>query len=400
VAENKAGAAGDDSERRVSLLVRHRARLVCLAVLAAVLAAAAPGVLGARKSALSSKIKKAKQIKAQITAVRHKIRVKENEKRTVIGQLSLTEAKLETAQSNLARNKLRLLDAKADLSATIKRLERTRKQLARRRALLTRRVIDIYEGDDLDYLDVVLGSADMWTFLTRAYYLKRILDADTKLIADIRADEAAIERDRRRQAQRVSEIQGLQVRLVSVRNEISALAESKRRQLEAIEHSKELYERALDELLAKSQEIEEEIRRIQNTPAGRARFARAFRGGLLMPVNGPISSRFGYRVHPITGVYKLHTGVDIRCRTGTPVRAAADGVVIIAGWQGAYGYAVVIDHGGGVSTLYGHCSSLLVDVGQEVKKGQTIARSGSTGYSTGPHVHFEKRINGKPVNPL
>ncbi|MGC8862831.1 MAG: coiled-coil domain-containing protein, partial [Armatimonadota bacterium] len=186
----------------------NRARLICVTAAIAIAAAVPAAVFGAKKSALSSKIKKAKQIKAQISAVRHKIRIKESEKRTVIGQLTVTEAKLETAQSNLARNKLRLLDARADLNATIKRLERTRKQLARRRALLTRRVIDIYEGDDLDYVDVILGSADMWTFLTRAYYLKRILDADTRLIAEIRADEAAIERDRRRQAQRVSEIQG------------------------------------------------------------------------------------------------------------------------------------------------------------------------------------------------
>jgi len=381
-------------------MTRGGARTICALVLVATVLPGPVAVLGAKKSALSSKIKKAKQIKAQIKAVQHKIRVKETEKRTVIGQLSVTESKLETAQENLSRNKLRLLDAKADLNATIKRLERTRKQLARRRGLLARRVVNIYEGEDLNYVNVILGAADMWTFLTRAYYLKRILDSDTELIAQIRADEASIERDRQREARRVGEIQGLQVRLVGERNEVSGLAESKRRQLSAIEHSKDLYERALDELLAKSQEIENEIQRIQSTPAGRARYARAFRGGLLMPVNGSISSRFGYRVHPITRVYKLHTGVDIRCPTGTPIHAAANGVVIIAGWQGAYGYAVVIDHGGGISTLYGHCSRLLVGVGQEVKKGETIARAGSTGYSTGPHCHFEKRMNGKPVNPL
>ncbi len=357
-------------------------------------------VLGAKKSVLSSKMSKATQIKVQIRAVQHKIRVKENEKRTVIGQLSVTEAKLQTAQDNLSRNKFRLLDAQADLSATLERLERTRKQLARRRGLLARRVVNVYEGEDLNYVNVLLGATDMWTFLTRAYYLKRILDSDTELIARIKEDEASIERDRQRQAQRVTEIQGLHARLVGQRNQVSNLFASKRKQLLVIEHSKDLYERALDELLAKSREIEAEIRRIQSTPAGRARYARTFKGGLLMPVSGSISSRFGYRVHPITRIYKLHTGVDIRCPTGTSIHAAADGVVIIAGWQGAYGYTVVIDHGGGVSTLYGHCSRLLVGVGQEVNKGEAIARAGSTGYSTGSHCHFEKRINGKPVNPL
>ena len=379
---------------------RARIAFAMVLIVVAALVAPPPGALGAKKSALSSKINKAKQIKAQIKAVQHKIRVKEGEKRTVIGQLSVTESKLETAQESLSRNKLRLLNARTDLDATVKRLERTRKQLTRRRGLLARRVVDIYEGEDLNYVNVVLGAADMWTFLTRAYYVKRILDSDTELIAGIKADEESIERDRKRQARRVGEVQVLQTQLVGERNEISGLADSKRRQLSAIEHSKELYERALDELLAQSQRIEEQIRQIQSTPAGRARYARTFRGGLLMPVSGSIGSRFGYRVHPITGVYKLHTGVDIPCSSGTPIHAAAGGVVIIAGWQGAYGYAVVIDHGGGVSTLYGHCSRLLVGVGQEVKRGEVIARSGSTGYSTGPHCHFEKRVNGKPVNPL
>ncbi|NLN77221.1 MAG: M23 family metallopeptidase, partial [Armatimonadetes bacterium] len=105
------------------------------------------------------------------------------------------------------------------------------------------------------------------------------------------------------------------------------------------------------------------------------------------------------RVHPITGVYKLHTGIDIPCPVGTSVRAAADGTVIIAKWMPAYGYGVVLDHGGGVQTLYGHNSRLCVSVGQNVKQGDTIAKSGNTGYSTGPHLHFEKRVNGRPVNP-
>jgi murein DD-endopeptidase MepM/ murein hydrolase activator NlpD len=376
------------------------ARLAYLLAILVALASLPHASCGAKKSALSTKIKQAKKIRADIDRYRYKIRVKEQEKRSVIGRLSEIESRLVEAQDSLTRNKIRLLDAQADLKATIERLERTRKQLARRRALFGRRIVDIYEGEDLNYVNVVLGATDMWTFLTRAYYLQRILDSDTTLIRQIRADEEAIERDKARQQKRVGEIQGLQVRLEAERNQVASLAEDKRSQLAAIENSKELMEQALDALLAKSQEIEDQIRAIQNTPRGQARYARAFRGGLRMPVGGRITSRFGYRVHPITGVYKLHTGVDIACPTGSSICAAADGVVILAGWMGAYGYAVVIDHGGGVSTLYGHNSRLLVGVGDKVKQGQTIARAGSTGYSTGPHCHFEKRVNGTPVNPL
>lgn len=376
------------------------ARLACLLAALVTLASLPYASSGAKKSTLSTKISQAKKIKADIDRYRYKIRVKEQEKRSVIGRLSEIESRLVDAQDSLTRNKIKLLDAQADLRATIERLERTRKQLARRRALFGRRIVDIYEGEDLNYVNVVLGATDMWTFLTRAYYLQRILDSDTTLIKQIKADEEAIERDKARQQKRVAEIQGLQVKLEAERNQVASLAEDKRSQLAAIENSKELMEQALDALLAKSQEIENQIRAIQNTPRGQARYAQAFKGGLRMPVSGRITSRFGYRNHPITGVYKLHTGVDIACPTGSSICAAADGVVILAGWMGAYGYAVVIDHGGGVSTLYGHNSRLLVGVGDTVKQGQTIARAGSTGYSTGPHCHFEKRVNGTPVNPL
>lgn len=338
-------------------------------------------------------------VERQIKDVRRKIAQKEGEKRTVIGQLSDTERALETAQTSLSRNKLKLLDAQTDLAATLERLERTKRHLTRRTDLLTRRVVDIYEGEDLRYADVVLGSSDMWSFLTRAYYLEQILDADTELIRQIQADKTAIEADKARQAQRVNDIGALQAKLETERNRIASLADSKRTQLDRIENSKELYENALAELEAKSREIERRIRDIQNTSQGRARYAKAFTGGLIFPCSGRVSSKFGYRVHPITGVYKLHTGVDIAAPSGTAIKAAADGVVIISGWQGAYGYAVVIDHGGGISTLYGHCSKLLVKVNDKVTQGQVIARVGSTGYSTGPHVHFEKRVNGTPVNP-
>lgn len=355
------------------------------------------GASGGKNVSLNSKLG---NVQDQIRDVRAKIRQKEGQKRTVIGQLTTTESRLEDAQSDLAINKLKLLDAEADLAQTIERLERTIRQLERRQTLLSSRIVDIYEGEDTGYLNVLLESEDMWVFLTRTEDLGYIIKADSELIRQINEDKAQIEADKARQTQRVAEIEQIQIRLEDERNRISELAEDKRGQLDKIENSRELYEQALDELLAQSRAIEAQIRRIQRSPGGRIRYSKPFSGGLSRPCGGRISSRFGYRVHPITGVYKLHTGVDMATSSGTSIKAAADGVVIIAGWQGAYGYAVVIDHGGGVSTLYGHCSSILVRVGQEVSRGEVIARVGSTGYSTGPHLHFEKRINGTPVNPM
>ncbi len=354
-----------------------------------------------KKQAKIKQLRQKKAVKgAKIRAIEHKIHLAKVEKRTVIGQLTITESKLSDAQERLTGNKIRLLNAETDLRTTLVRLERTRKQLARRKDLLSQRIVDMYEGEDVNYVNVILGASDMWTFLTRTYYLKRILDSDTRLIDQIKEDEKTIEALRARQLERVSQIKGLQARLLVERNEVSGLVEERRKQLWATENKIDLYEKAQAELEAESRRIESEIQRMQSTPLGKAWSNRVFKGGLMMPVRGRLTSRFGYRRHPITGVHKLHTGVDIGCRTGTPIHAAADGIVIIAGRQGAYGLAVVIDHGGRVSTLYGHNSRLAVRRGQRVSKGQVIAYAGSTGLSTGPHCHFEKRINGSPVNPL
>jgi murein DD-endopeptidase MepM/ murein hydrolase activator NlpD len=117
-------------------------------------------------------------------------------------------------------------------------------------------------------------------------------------------------------------------------------------------------------------------------------------------VNATITSGFGYRIHPIFHLRRLHTGVDFDCNLGDPIRAAAPGTVIEAGWRGGYGKCVIIDHGGGIATLYAHQSTILVSIGQEVARGQVIGKVGSTGYSTGPHLHFEVRVNGSPVDPM
>jgi murein DD-endopeptidase MepM/ murein hydrolase activator NlpD len=154
-----------------------------------------------------------------------------------------------------------------------------------------------------------------------------------------------------------------------------------------------------EELAAMEQEssrIESQIRAYQQVNGGRV---TPYKGHFMLPVNGRFSSGFGVRVHPISHVRKMHTGQDIAAPSGTSIRAAGPGVVISTGWRGGYGNTVIIDHGGGISTLYGHCSKIYAHSGQKVNAGDSIAAVGTTGYSTGPHLHFEVRVNGTPVNP-
>jgi len=376
-------------------VIDSKKRVVSAMILAA-LVVAQVCAFGAKKATLTTKLG---NVQRRIKQVKYKIHVKESQKRTELGKLAVIESTLGDAQDRLTTNKIEMLDAQTDLAATVHRLAVTKRQLARRQELLRRRVVEIYEGDDLNYLDVVLGSANMWTFLSRSYYLQQILNADTTLISQIRALKASIEADRARQARRVAQIGSLQVSLVSERDEVASIAGQKQRQVDAIEHDKTLMERALAEMEAEEQAIEEQIRRIQSTPEGQRRLAKAFRGRLMLPCSGRITCPFGYRNHPITGLFSLHTGIDIGVSTGTPLHAAADGTVVKAGWNRAYGYMVVIEHNGGYSTLYGHNSRLLVSVGDDVKQGQVIAKSGSTGFSTGPHVHYQVMYMGKPINP-
>ena len=155
-------------------------------------------------------------------------------------------------------------------------------------------------------------------------------------------------------------------------------------------------EQAYQRELIDSQRVEQKIQSIQSggtvTPEST--------GSMMWPASGPITSPFGWRIHPIYGTSRYHSGIDIGADYGDAVAAADGGVIIYADWMGGYGKTVMIQHAGGLTTLYGHCSALLVSEGQRVSKGQTIARVGSTGDSTGPHLHFEVRLNGSPVSPL
>ena len=155
----------------------------------------------------------------------------------------------------------------------------------------------------------------------------------------------------------------------------------------------------IDEYNAQVNSIETEIRSLAKI----INFGEDYAGGPMQwPIPGHynITSNYGMRVHPITGVYKLHTGVDISASMGTEFTAIANGVVVKAEYNSAYGNMVIIDHGGGVQTLYAHGSEIVAQLGQVINAGDVVLKVGSTGYSTGPHAHFEVRINGSPVNPL
>jgi len=328
------------------------------------------------------------------------LRITKKKQRSVTVQLWGTESRIRETRQRVYHTQARLQVCRARLMTTRERLDETRSRLRKQNSLLSGRIADMYSGERLSYVNVLLNSSDIWTLLSRAYYVEQIIAADVRLIQDIEETKQELERQESLQRAQEAQVTSLERALKSQHREQSILAGQQRRQLSRIEQTRELYERALAELERESRRIEAEIRSYQRTPAGAKRMARKFVGGLSSPVAGRLTSQFGYRMHPILHRRIFHGGVDIAAKSGTPIHAAAEGTVMEARWRGGYGNTVVIQHDGGVSTLYAHCSSILVRAGQEVRRGQVIARVGSTGLSTGPHLHFERRQNGVRVNPL
>lgn len=195
----------------------------------------------------------------------------------------------------------------------------------------------------------------------------------------------------------MSEIKKDRAALEEKRSSAENMREQRAQMLYKAEEEKRKSEAEYDRLLAISDNIKSML---QGLEAASVMPSGGGNGSFVWPCSGPITSYYGWRVHPIFGTRKYHSGMDIAVDYGTPIHAAATGVVVYSGWMGGYGYAIMIDHGGGLVTIYGHNSSLTVSEGQRVSQGQLVAYAGSTGYSTGPHCHFEVRLHGEVTEPL
>ena len=260
-------------------------------------------------------------------------------------------------------------------------------------------LISMYEAGDMQYLDVLLGSKNIVDFVSNYFLISEILDYNMELV-----EEAALQKQEIEQIVQNLEMQ--KADLVEKKKEQQKISQV----LENTKTSREYYMNQLtkEELQIQTQieeyqmqmaEVEIEIKKLSVTQS----FGEDYIGGeMIWPIPGHtiITSQYGMRIHPITGLYSLHTGTDVSAPIGANFVAAATGVVTKAEYNKYYGNMVIIDHGGGVQTLYAHGSEIVVHVGDLVSQGDVVLKVGSTGYSTGPHAHFEVRINGETVQPL
>ncbi len=325
-----------------------------------------------QKKELENEKKKIEQDKAYITKVKES---EEKEYEKLLGEIELIEKDIEEIEKAVQQSEQELAQQQEDFKVRLRAM---------------------YKNSKKSTLELLLESKNITEFYERLKYLSLIAKSDRERIEalkiakrDVEYKKQLREGDKQRKENEINE---KKERI----EELKLSSRSLEERLKKSQSELERLEKLEDELLKESKELGELIKKLSATKS-------KYTGGTMLwplPSSTKISSYFGMRVHPILKVKKMHTGLDIGGTKGKEIVAAADGTVILSGYSGGYGYRVVIDHGGGISTLYAHASKLLVKEGDKVKRGDTIALVGSTGLSTGPHLHFEVRVNGNPVDPL
>ncbi|MBW3604384.1 MAG: peptidoglycan DD-metalloendopeptidase family protein [Actinobacteria bacterium] len=328
-------------------------------------------------------------------------------------ELAALTQQLEAAEERLREAQHALRRTKAEISTTTAQLQATERDLRAREKLLRARARASYMHGGINYAEAVLDVRTANELGVSLQYMRTMITEDRDQVERIsslettyetmleRLDELGAAQDEAR-AKRAAErdrVAGLVARKREVEAQLAAQEQQHTALLAELDTDAQRYRAAIDDLEAESQKLRQRLAAVasQDGAANRTATQRSS-SGFQWPVNGAITSSFGYRTHPVLGYRRLHAGTDFGAATGTPIVAADGGVVVSAGWLGGYGNAVVISHGGGIATLYAHQSRLAVGAGSSVSRGQVIGYVGSTGMSTGPHLHFEVRVNGGPVD--
>ncbi|MDY2637725.1 MAG: peptidoglycan DD-metalloendopeptidase family protein [Phascolarctobacterium sp.] len=306
---------------------------------------------------------------------------------------------------NQLRSQARDLQGRKDaLQAKINdnqiKLAQKKAEVEKRKKIYSKRLREIYINGQINYLDVLLGAKDFGDFSSRMYLLKKIISSDIDMLTQLQKAEAEVKSRQEQLDAQMKDIKTTQAELEAKQARANRLKEQRSYMLYKAQEEEQRSQSEYDRLLAISENITAMLRNMEGSGGSAASSGGGGTGRFMWPCRGVITSYFGWRTHPVFGTTKYHSGMDIGVDYGTPIYAADSGTVIYSGWLGGYGYAVMIDHGSGLVTLYGHNQALNVYEGQYVTKGTCIAYAGSTGYSTGPHCHFEVRLHGEVTEPL
>ncbi len=313
-------------------------------------------------------------------------------------QLQELDAKIEEAKEEIEKLNEQINELEIEVNKIEVELETATEQYEKQKELYDARLGAMYESGEMKYLDILLQSQDILDFVSNYTLLQEMAEYDAIVLEEIATLKNEIEIEKAKLDKQTEQLGELKSNQTVSTNILENTIDIREMYISKLSEEEQQIQSDIDLYKAQFEAINNEI---LNLAAGS--ISPEYIGGLLeWPVPGytRITSYYGMRDHPVTGVYKLHTGVDIGAPTGANFIAANGGIVTKAEYNSAYGNMVIIDHGGGVSTLYAHGAEIVVSVGQVVERGDLILRVGSTGYSTGPHAHFEVRINGVTVDPL
>lgn len=314
-------------------------------------------------------------------------------------QVQKLDERIASSQRELEELNTKITDLQNSIDEVEEKLKEAEEKYKRQKEILEVRLVAMYETSDTQYLDVILSSRSITDFLSNYFLITELANYDTELLEDMKEQKDKIELNKKK--------------LDNTREQYAQIKQNQTKTAKILENTKIVRENYIAKLSDKEKDVQaqideynrqfEEVNQEILSLALEGIDTKYIGGELAWPIPGytRITSKYGMRTHPITGVYKLHTGVDVSAPMGANFVAANDGIVTKAGYNGAYGNMVIIDHGGGVSTLYAHGLEIMVQVGDMVKRGETVVlKVGSTGYSTGPHAHFEVRLNGVVTDPL
>jgi len=352
-----------------------------------------------KKKILSSRMKII-NIKKQIHTKKQKLYYVNLKEQDLSRQLAQTQDNLYITRNSLNQLNIKISQLNCQIAILERDIAMLKNQVKKQKNAMAGRLRDIYENGQIDYMACILDSATFSDFLNRSDFFSQLVKADTNLIEE--TNQKAEELNRREQLlhAKKGEVAQLQGKYREEDRYLASLESQRRGLLSDVRYERRQISQSIIYLEHLTRQEEARLQSIIVSYQGSHHTRYGALGTFSWPVNACITSPFGYRYHPIYGTYRMHTGIDLGAGYGTTIKSACSGTVIFAGWYGGYGNAIVLDHGGGYSTLYGHCSAIFVRQGQGIERGQGIGAVGSTGNSTGPHLHFEVRYRGNPVNPL
>ncbi len=332
---------------------------------------------------------KQKKIENQIKEIREKAAALKGEQKSIQQEIDALDGEMRALGLEVESYELQKQEISMKIEESKQKIQELTEEIDKNNELLEKRLRVMYMNGTAGYIEIILKAEDLVDALTRMDMIQLIVESDVQLLKSINEQKTEVEEMKAEQEVKRMELTAVINNLNAKQNEVTIASRSKEVYMSSLKSNLAEIQRQEAAMEEQSKQIEKDILAAQR--------AVAYVGGEMewpVPGNYTITSNFGGRADPITGVWSSHGGTDIRAPYGAPIIAANSGVVIFAGWHYSYGNYVIIDHGGGIATLYGHSSKLLVSTGQEVSRGEKIALVGSTGYSTGNHLHFEARING------